>query len=178
MMKMRTKNFDLFTTHVREYDLTKHVNLIEAVRKKNTTTHNLVVGGSSSYDQHSFLLEDEDMKPLAQDIHLCLDDYMNEVGDPDERFEILNSWFNIMTGEGKLHEHFHKKSVLSGAYYMKLPENSSQLYFKGQWKYHKKFNVPIKEGHLYLFPSYLIHGGTSSTNLERIVISFNTSVRY
>ena len=178
MTKMMTKSFELFPTPVREYDLSEHTNLRDIILNKNSVSHQLVTGGTSSYGEYEYLLEEPEMKNLKRDIEECLHDYMVDFGDPDEKLKILNSWFNVMSGEGKLTEHNHSKSTVSGAYYVKLPENSTKLYFKSYWKYHKKFEVPIKEGHLYLFPSYLIHGGTKQTNEERIVVSFNTSVLF
>ena len=38
------------------------------------------------------------------------------------------------------------------------------------------YDVPIKENHLYLFPSWLEHGSrVNNTDEDRITVSFNTS---
>ncbi len=101
---------------------------------------------------------------------------------------ISHSWFNIQKKETVLKEHTHPNSVLSGALYINVDQDSNQLYFHNpnqfmsycdiekpsecsyQWFYFKP-----ELGSLIIFPSWLKHGSNQTKNNteNRTVISFN-----
>ena len=94
-----------------------------------------------------------------------------------------------MNKDASLKQHTHRGSVVSGAYYPKYPLNSAPLTLTNPLEVHKmcelydgitkftagKVELPVQEGYLYLFPSWLEHGVRSNTTEERYVISFDTS---
>ena len=104
---------------------------------------------------------------------------------------ISGSWYNILPKGGRTERHRHESSVISGAYYIDLPEGDFGKFFVvsplqpymmcvhnvketpyGMYFY----DVPIKEKHLYLFPSWLEHGSrVNNTEHDRWTVSFNTS---
>ena len=98
---------------------------------------------------------------------------------------LTNMWANIIK-RGEYHLiHTHNEHTMSGAYYLQVPENSSQLYFRdprpqsNSWsqkfidKGNMRFYTP-EEGDLFLWPSFLDHGTTPHNNdEERIMISFD-----
>jgi len=98
---------------------------------------------------------------------------------------LTNMWANIIK-RGEYHlMHTHNEHTMSGAYYLQVPENSSQLYFRdprpqgNSWsqkfidKGNMRFYTP-EEGDLFLWPSFLDHGTTPHNNdEERIMISFD-----
>lgn len=196
-MKMtKTKTFELFPVKVCEFDFSDKpylqdvLDIIhEEIELEEVNEHFLLEGEEceSSYSNEKTrpeIFDHPDMSEMKNDVLECLDTMAREIRSP-RTTQILDSWFNVMRGESSVKPHVHEKSFISGAFYVKLPEGSSKLYFNnpqakvgnklyGSRILPEQFEMPIKENHLYLFPSWLEHGTTSSTNEERIVISFNT----
>ena len=108
---------------------------------------------------------------------------------------ISGSWLNVNHNRGCINlQHCHG-GVLSGVFYLKVPENSGKLVFANQganelWEgndYIKDYNklttqlsfIEPFEGDLILFPSYLPHSVLPNEHDdERISISFNVSAMY
>jgi hypothetical protein len=102
-----------------------------------------------------------------------------------DKIDITNMWANILK-KGDYHLlHTHNEHTMSGAYYLQVPENSGQVYFRdprpqtNSWttkfidKGNMRFYTPA-EGDLYLWPSFLDHGTTPHNNdKERIMLSFD-----
>jgi hypothetical protein len=96
-----------------------------------------------------------------------------------------NMWANILK-KGQYHLlHSHNEHTMSGAYYLQVPVNSGQIYFKdprpqtNSWtqkfidKGNMRFYNPVA-GDLFMWPSFLEHGTTPHDNFEeRIMISFD-----
>ena len=96
-----------------------------------------------------------------------------------------NMWANILK-KGEYHLlHSHNEHTMSGAYYLQVPVNSGQIYFKdprpqtNSWtqkfidKGNMRFYNPVA-GDLFMWPSFLEHGTTPHDNFEeRIMISFD-----
>lgn len=108
-----------------------------------------------------------------------------------EPVKLDNAWMNIQSIGSTLVKHIHPMSVISGALYLKVDENSSGILFENPnpyknflqvkaWNYYNYKTVWIqpKIGDLVLFPSWLEHGSYGTNNSqERIVLSFNTNSR-
>ena len=110
-----------------------------------------------------------------------------------QKIRISNMWAIINTGGSANLRHQHGNSTISGAYYVKAPENSGDIVFYDPrpapvYSYPKALNPNIlnaqvngispKEGALVLFPSYLDHSvNENMSNNERIVISFNITIK-
>ena len=99
--------------------------------------------------------------------------------------KVSNMWANVLK-RGDYHLlHTHNEHTMSGAYYLRVPENSGQIYFRdprpqtNSWttKFIDKGNMKfynVGEGDLYFWPSFLDHGTTPhGSDEERIVISFD-----
>jgi len=96
-----------------------------------------------------------------------------------------NMWANILK-KGQYHLlHSHNEHTMSGAYYLQVPVNSGQIYFKdprpqtNSWtqkfidKGNMRFYNPVA-GDLFMWPSFLEHGTTPHDNFEeRIMVSFD-----
>ena len=109
-----------------------------------------------------------------------------------QKININNMWAIINTGGSKNIRHQHGNSTISGAYYVRAPENSGDIVFYDPrpapvYSYPKAVNPNIlnaqvngispKEGALVLFPSYVDHSVNENlSNNERIVISFNVTI--
>ena len=143
-------------------------------------------GGKSTYNPYDSILDKPEFAELRREFEQRLKEYGKLLG--LREFEMINSWFSIMEKDTSLKMHRHQASLISGAYYPKCPEGSVGLTFKNPLQPYKMCELysevtgynameailPAKEGHLYLFPSWLEHGTKTNTTDERYVISFNT----
>ncbi len=107
--------------------------------------------------------------------------------------KINNMWAIINTGGSANLRHQHGNSTISGAYYIRAPENAGDIIFYDPRpapiyshpnalspnSLNAQVNgISPKEGALILFPSYLDHSvNENKSNEERIVISFNIRVQ-
>ena len=107
--------------------------------------------------------------------------------------KINNMWAIINTGGSANLRHQHGNSTISGAYYIRAPENAGDIIFYDPRpapiyshpnavspnSLNAQINgISPKEGALVLFPSYLDHSvNENKSNEERIVISFNIRVQ-
>jgi len=97
-------------------------------------------------------------------------------------------WFNIYGPKDGQEIHIHPNSVISGSYYLKAPEGCSGIMFHAPMAdtmfvpplreinalNTKGAEMPVREGALVLFPSWLKHSvRPSPATDERISISFN-----
>ena len=106
--------------------------------------------------------------------------------------KIDNMWAIVNIGGSANLRHQHGNSTISGAYYVRAPENCGDIVFHDprpapvySYPNAKKPNslnaqvnaISPKEGALVLFPSYLDHSVNENfSKNERIVISFNIRI--
>tara|TARA_B100000989_G_scaffold148243_1_gene110462 strand:+ start:5818 stop:6420 length:603 start_codon:yes stop_codon:yes gene_type:complete len=106
--------------------------------------------------------------------------------------KIDNMWAIVNIGGSANLRHQHGNSTISGAYYVRAPENSGDIVFYDprpapvysypNAKQPNSLNAQVnaispKEGALVLFPSYLDHSVNENLSKnERIVISFNIRI--
>jgi uncharacterized protein (TIGR02466 family) len=107
-------------------------------------------------------------------------------------FKVDNMWCNINQYKDYNIYHNHPGCLFSGVYYLKTPKNCGDLYFSNtsiqipyDWKESvieefncfnsSKWNFPVKENILFLFPSWAHHAVHPNLNKkeDRISISFN-----
>jgi uncharacterized protein (TIGR02466 family) len=110
------------------------------------------------------------------------------------KYEIINLWFNITKSGGSQGIHHHYGSVLSGAFYVNTPENSSPIIFESpignilpynniiseQKEYNifnsRKIEIYPKAGEMYFWLSCLEHSVPAAVfDGNRIVCSFDIS---
>ena len=182
----------IFPVPIGEYDLNNHPDLdklLELINNhENKQGHNLIKNGISSILNGKNILDFPELKKLKETIKKCIINYCDHL---DIKLPALdNNWFNILKKEGRVFPHQHNASVISGAFYPLLEENSCNLifhsplntFFQSFLSVDKKeskitnnlFKVPIKQNFLYLFPSTLIHETEKNKSNKRIVVSFNT----
>jgi uncharacterized protein (TIGR02466 family) len=154
--------------------------------------------GTSSYKTLENILNQKEFLSLKEEISCCVKEYNKRYRIHKKDIKLENSWFNVMPKDSQLIFHIHNGSLLTGAYYPLLPEGSADLTFidpeyvrslitsgksvkgleeKGKSKddNREKRTIPIKEGHAYVFPSWLEHGTLNNNCDKRIVISFNST---
>ncbi len=163
------------------------------VLPKITSKHGSVRGdGVSSYSATSdviSLIDDCGVVPnIREKLWDRLVDYSEKTGIVTPQ-HITNSWFNKQNKGSDLITHTHPFSVLSGALYLYVDEESFPIQFinpnnlvtmqerNQETKYTSlKHEVAPTTGMLILFPSWLSHGSaTLNKTSGRIVLSFNTS---
>jgi hypothetical protein len=109
----------------------------------------------------------EDMENIFK---ICVFNIKNNLYKPvDVKFLLHNYWFHIYEKNSGFGWHTHGESNFSGVYYISLPEK----------KYKTEFlhaEIPIQEGNLIIFPSFLLHRSpVNMSNKEKVIISFNFS---
>ena len=123
---------------------------------------------------------------ITNRIQNALDEYNIECG--YKLSKLMNIWSNIQNSGSRLLEHSHPQSLVSGALYINVGEES-RLYFHNPNPYvyftNRRENtpftyeyiwIPVHNCELILFPSWLRHGKHDYINEmdERIVVSFNS----
>lgn len=124
---------------------------------------------------------------------------VNELVNKDDYLAISNAWINInKSGDYNTH-HAHPISVISGSFYVSIPEEVKDAEAKIEFRRSREFDdynmtnhlsdmddifkwsqmwYRPKNGDVVLFPSYLTHGVSPHfTNEDRISIAFNTMVK-
>ena len=185
--KVMIKN--LFPIPLGIYDLSSYPNkglLLSLINSFSTSSYESIINGESSYNKNSNILNSPKLSDLKSNIQKCVNDYCSKIG--IKECYITNSWFNILEKGGKTTKHYHGYSAVSAAYYVLLKDNSCNLTFTFP-NLHFKMNfqksvptdynrdqitIPIKQDHLYLFPSSLEHETEINKEKSRIVVSFNT----
>jgi uncharacterized protein (TIGR02466 family) len=196
---MITKNFDLFPilVQVTENFLTKSECelILKNLDVNRLSQHNALIDnsqGGSSYNASLLGIQDLDLIDSFLDIKSKLTDRLNHYSNTYgcNEFKISNSWINVQKPNSSLRGHVHAASLMSGALYLKVDKNSSSIVFDNPNPFIEF--IECKPGHeniynfsyyflkpnigdLFLFPSWLKHGGLEvNKSEERIVLSFNT----
>ena len=156
--------------------------LLQMVKNTKSKDHSLLLGdATSSWDTGNILEKDT---PIHDKITKKLKEYTSAMGLYDT--SIVHSWFNIQKPNSMLDVHNHHNSKISGALYLQVDEDSSELIFHDMHPFHNlrertqdnefnfhRFSIKPTGGMLVLFPSWLNHSSGINQSKERIVISFN-----
>ncbi len=171
-------------------DNAKLSNFILDLEKKTKTVKVSNVGGWQSKSDFIFLPE---LNELKNTINVLLDKVSKANAYKDNvSITFSNGWANINRYKDYNTNHQHPLSHWSSVYYVKIPENSGNLYFIDpkvsrtmivEYPYAKNLVNPSQtphikigpsEGLFVLFPSYLEHSvGPNMSNKPRISISIN-----
>lgn len=171
-------------------DFVYHVKSEDPVGRKQSNS-----GGWQSHDFIDRVMDNNPLKEIRDKImeraYACADEF----GFNDYTLKMINMWININGKGATNHLHSHPGGVLSGAYYLKLPDccyghltfirdlNYSQM--KEYWgdgdNVHRwdhmnetEHDVFPEVDQLVIFPSWLQHAVTASSgDGDRISISFN-----
>ena len=183
--------YNIFKFKVKDYNILNK-NLIKEVY--NLKHEN--IGGISRSNKngwHSPVFQKfENEYPNLEKLRKTISDYFNkEISVMNKDIETLAMWVNINGKDCYNKIHDHRRSFYSGVYYIKVPENSGNLYFynpeiwftdayeKPELFFNKnygdeKIKYNSEEGDLYFFVGDLPHGVEKNMSTEdRISISFN-----
>lgn len=135
--------------------------------------------------------------PIPPDLEKLFSDLTAFVNDVATRYTgtsdlVLGNWWININGKHDYNTpHDHQNSVLSGTYYVSVPEDNmgnlllhrddnAQFFLTSKVKREEtmanslNIQCPIKESMFYLFPSWIKHSvDRNESDLERISIAFN-----
>jgi uncharacterized protein (TIGR02466 family) len=157
------------------------------------------VGGyqSQDFDGEYLLTCDDALGNLARQVQGFAEECYARFGSVATKVRLANLWINVNNGPDYNQVHTHPGAVLSGAFYVKVPEDSGRLVFHrdhaSAFNYasvgtmedfaigqedaafmYNQFTYPPVENRLIMFPAWLPHGVQTGDNIdERISISFN-----
>ena len=110
---------------IEQYDLS-FLNLekiLKILQSTQTREHGLVSDGASSYNYGMPILQHPELIGLKKIIQKHLKEYH------PKPLQIINSWFNTMNVGDELKIHKHEESIVSGAFYINVGDNSVPLIF-------------------------------------------------
>ena len=191
----------LFSTPVWTIQLDNYKNINEDMYKYIKFLNekdNIGISKSNIKGWHSkdFDLNDKDPQNFIKFILPAIEQVMDDMSWEKQKqtAKINNMWAIINTGGSANLRHQHGNSTISGAYYVRAPENSGDIVFydprpapvysypnidKPNILNAQVNGVNPKEGALVLFPSYLDHSVNENLSKdERIVISFNIRIAF
>ena len=195
-----TKPNLLFPTPVWTINLDNYEEINEQMYnyiKSNQTNDEVGISKSNVKGWHSkdFNLSEKDPQNFITFILPAIEKVMNDMGWDKEKqiAKISNMWAIINTGGAANLRHQHGNSTISGAYYVRAPNNCGDIVFydprpapiysypnvnKVNFLNAQVNGISPKEGALILFPSFLDHSvNENKSNKERIVISFNIKIQ-
>lgn len=173
------------------YELIKDelvANLKKYVASQPTLTRSNVSGKHSN----TFAHEQPEFKDLFGYITVKVNQAAESIG-MRGALKVMESWININDTPGCFNlQHIHG-GVISGTFYVQVPNGSGQLYLTNPapinlWEgfnmtpdrnhfFSETIEVQPVEGTIIMWPSYLPHTvGPNQDNVERISIAFNTTI--
>lgn len=184
--------FDLFPTRIWQADLPGSADQTE---EWAAATHRMRDASPEPAGRtNRFGWNSKDMAVLDQPVFSALRDFirvccslaLSEMGAPDIPFE-LQSWVNLHERGGFNYLHVHEGSLLSGSFYLKVPQGSGRLVFRdprpgvihGYVKGtvpngHRDIHLTPHEGLAVFFPCWMEHYvEPHDSDDPRIVIAFN-----
>lgn len=199
MQALNSENIiPLFPIPIAKIPLPKSFNFDKEIE----TLKQLVVNPSPTeapYNRHKssshYVLDLETISNLRMYIEVRITEFMRDVLALELPGQLTQSWTNCnKKGEGT-HLHNHSNSIVSGVFYMQTnnskirfhkasttvgrhynmepevnPERASQSYYAFDW-----LDVPVMDGDLLLFPSYLSHSVSPNESEEdRWSLAFNS----
>ena len=144
-------------------------------------------GSNGSYTVEQRILDKSPFSYLKLQILKLSKIYLTELGHKFQDIQITSSWGNVLQKQNSIHSHHHTNSYICGVFYL---DNSSPLTFLNpqleSWgfvpefkddssklrKQQQYFINPLKND-LIIFPSWLKHRVSPTSQEQRISIAFN-----
>jgi uncharacterized protein (TIGR02466 family) len=142
------------------------------------------------------LTQDPDAKWIIDSILKRSKEFLDKIGydTTSVNLKILNMWMNKMKHGAENPRHSHGGGIVSGCFYVKIPKNSSAIYFHNPTLIINRAKLPILEytkysskcvsfypveGDLYIWESHLEHEVPYHNDAEeRYVIAFDITAEY
>jgi hypothetical protein len=104
--------------------------------------------------------------------YLAVENFIKQVCDllGFSNWSVLERWFQYYE-QGDYHAwHIHGNAMFVGVYYVKLEDTNAVITFK--WR-EQDVEVPVSEGDVLMFPSYLWHKAKKTMGESKLILSFN-----
>ena len=153
--------------------------------------HGLLHGDAqSTFTTKNNILEHSSFALVKSVITSEVRKFAQQIGINMQDVNLGRSWFNIQKRGSAIMQHNHKRSVISGAFYIYADEDAAPITFTNPLSAHKMYepsiggttdydveflNVPSETSKLVLFPSWLEHYVGNNNSDMRVTLSFNFS---
>jgi len=147
--------------------------------------------GFNLSSENTRVLDNQILSSLKSELEKHLNILAKEVLNYTNDFFITNSWINI-NPPGTFHKsHNHVNSILSGVYYIRIPDNSPPVSFSKpvrpelllepvEWNSYNSsdWKINVLEGELLIFPSNLQHEVLPNHSMnDRVSLAFNSFIK-
>jgi len=165
--------------------------MLETCLQIESEDHGLLHGeATSTYTKEMNILEHSDFSLLKSVITSEVKAFTKQVGIDMSNLKLGRSWFNIQKRGSTIMQHNHRRSVISGAFYIYADKDAAPITFANPLMAHKMheptiggstdydvefLNVPAETGKLVMFPSWLEHYVGYNNSDMRVTVSFNFS---
>ena len=173
---------------VRDYDVDVEDLEKECVRR-STLDPGRVISNSGGWQSNNIFADDDFFSEFSLEIEKQANSFAKEI-ELCQKVKLRNLWININGYKDLNTRHTHPNCLISGVFYVKVPDESSRIRFfhpsfhlmMREWRKTLKFNnytssiwdINPQKGRLLLFPSWLEHEVSANLSQEnRISISFN-----
>ena len=163
--------------------------LEEECIRRSTLDSGRIASNSGGWQSNNIFSDDDFFSEFILEIEKQANNFAKEL-EIYQKGKIGNLWININEYKDYNRRHHHPESIISGVFYVKVPDKSSVLRFfhpssdfmVRDWNVDFKCNMYTssiweifpEEGKLLLFPSWLEHEVDQNLSQEkRISISFN-----
>ena len=167
--------------------------IVDYLRSSNSLKKHGAMSGlaTSTHSSDSDAISLIENLPECENFRTKIENALNHAAQEYGLFKQVagNSWVNFQHKDSILHNHRHPMSILSVAFYLRADENSSSIKFYNPNVFNKfwsefnhdtfsnfdNYEYKVKTGDLYIFPSWLEHGGgDKNMSEERVVFSCNS----
>jgi len=186
----------VWTSKFEEYEEVNN-EIYKYIKKlQQNDTSGIIKSNIKGWHSKDFNLKENEPQNFINFISPSIEQVMTDMNWEKEKqtIKISNMWAIINKGGSTNLRHQHGNSTISGAYYVRAPENCGEIVFYDPrpapiYSYPKAISsnllnaqvngISPKEGALVLFPSYVDHSvNENKSNEERIVISFNIKIGF
>ena len=157
--------------------------------RRSTLDPGRVMTNSGGWQSNNILANDVFFSEFSLEIEKQANSFAKEI-ELCQKVKLSNLWININGYKDFNFRHTHPNSLISGVFYVKVPDESSRIRFfhpshhlmAREWRKTLKYNnytssiwdINPQKGRLLLFPSWLEHEVSANLSQEnRISISFN-----
>ena len=176
---------------VRDYDVDVEELEKECVRR-STLDPGRVISNSGGWQSNDIFSNDDFFSDFILEIEKQGNNFAKKL-EICQKVKLSNLWININGYKDFNTRHTHQNSILSGVFYVKVPDKSSRIRFfhpsvhlmMTEWPETLKFNrytssiwdINPQKGRLLLFPSWLEHAAPLNRSSKiRSTISFNFNI--
>mgnify|MGYP002793034951 CR=1 FL=1 len=165
--------------------------MLKTCLEMQSENHGLVHGeAKSTFTTEMNILEHSDFSMLKSVITSEVKVFGTQIGINMKDVKLGRSWINVQKRGSTIMQHNHRRSVISGAFYLYADKDAAPITFASPLMAHKMYeptiggstdydveftNVPAETGKLVLFPSWLEHYVGYNNSDMRVTLSFNFS---